>query len=164
MGTMNIQSLLQDMVEQCALLDLYCSKVQELKFELKDKDKVIEEIKLTMEQNNVNRAVPDTALKIAAIVESEEKDSVVLASLLKDLIQNQLRDGQMQQNLCLLSFLIMEVRLLPELFKKKSAAQAFKPCTAPPDLITLFRVNWRSKPSDTRGRSTIPLVIMEFLH
>ena len=29
MGTMNIQSLLQDMVEQCALLDLYRSKVQE---------------------------------------------------------------------------------------------------------------------------------------
>lgn len=88
MGTMNIQSLLQDMVEQCALLDLYCSKVQELKFELKDKDKVIEEIKLTMEQNNVNHAVPDEALKIAAIVESEDEDSAVLASLLKDLIHN----------------------------------------------------------------------------
>ena len=86
MGTMNIQSLLQDMVEQCALLDLYRCKVQELKFELKGKDKVIEEIKRTMEQNNVNRAIPDTALKIAAIVESEEEDSVVLASLLKDLI------------------------------------------------------------------------------
>ena len=63
MGTMNIQSLL-DMVEQSALLDLYRTKVQELKFELKDKDKVIQEIKLTMEQNNVNRAVPDIALKI----------------------------------------------------------------------------------------------------
>ena len=88
MGTMNIQSLLQDMVEQCALLDLYRSKVQELKFELKDKDKVVEEIKLTMEQNNVNRAVPDTALKIATIVESEDEDSAVLASLLKDLIHN----------------------------------------------------------------------------
>lgn len=88
MGTMNIQSLLQDMVEQCALLDLYRSKVQELKFKLKDKDKVIEEIKLTMEQNNVNRAVPDIALKIAAIIGSEDGDSVVLASLLKDLIQS----------------------------------------------------------------------------
>lgn len=88
MGTMNIQSLLQDMVEQCALLDLYRSKVQELKFELKDKDNVVEEIKLTMEQNNVNRAVPDTALKIATIVESEDEDSAVLASLLKDLIHN----------------------------------------------------------------------------
>ena len=88
MGTMNIQSLLQDMVEQCALLDLYRSKVQELKFELKDKDKVVEEIKLTMEQNNVNRAVPDTALKIATIVESEDEDSAVLVSLLKDLIHN----------------------------------------------------------------------------
>ena len=52
------------MVEQSALLDLYRTKVQELKFELKDKDKVIQEIKLTMEQNNVNRAVPDIALKI----------------------------------------------------------------------------------------------------
>lgn len=41
-----------------------------------------------MEQNNVNRAVPDIALKIAAIVGSEDEDSVVLASLLKDLIQN----------------------------------------------------------------------------
>ena len=69
-------------------LHLYRSKVQELKFQLKDKDKVIEEIKLTMEQNNVNRAVPDTALKIAAIVESEDEDSVVMASLLKDLIHN----------------------------------------------------------------------------
>lgn len=88
MGIMNIQSLLQDMVEQCALLGLYRSKVQELKFELKDKDKVIEKIKLTMEQNNVNCAVPDTALKIAAVIESEDEDSVVLASLLKDLIQN----------------------------------------------------------------------------
>lgn len=88
MGTMNIQSLLQDMVEQCALLDLYPFKVQELKFKLRDKDKVIEEIKLTMEQNNANRAIPDIALKIAAIVGSEDGDSVVLASLLKDLIQN----------------------------------------------------------------------------
>ncbi len=32
MGAMNIQSLLQDMVGQCALLDLYRSKVKELKF------------------------------------------------------------------------------------------------------------------------------------
>lgn len=59
-----------------------------MKFQLKDKDKVIEEIKLTMEQNNVNRAVPDTAFKIAAIVDSEDEDSVVMASLLKDLIHN----------------------------------------------------------------------------
>ena len=86
MDTMNIQSLLKDMVEQCALLDLYRSKVQELKFQLKVKDKVIEKIKLPLEQNNVNPGVPDIALKIAAIVGSEDKDPVVLASLLKDLI------------------------------------------------------------------------------
>ena len=88
MDTMNIQSLLKDMVEQCALLDLYRSKVQELKFQLKVKDKVIEKIKLPLEQNNVNPGVPDIALKIAAIVGSEDKDPVVLASLLKDLIWN----------------------------------------------------------------------------
>lgn len=43
---------------------------------------------ITMGQNNVNRAVPDTALKIVAITESEDEDSAVLASLLKDLIHN----------------------------------------------------------------------------
>lgn len=121
-----------------------CSKVQELKFELKDQDKVIEEIKLTMEQNNVNRAVPDIALKIAAIVGSEDEDSVVLASLLKDLIQNRgtpVKRWSDSTKSLLLSFLIIEVRLLPQLFKKRSAAQAFKPCTVLPDLITPFRVN-----------------------
>lgn len=85
MGTMNAQSLLQEMVEKCAVLDLYCSQVQELKLELKDKDEIIGEIKLTMQQNNVNHAVPDIALKI---LESEDEDSMVLASLLKDLITN----------------------------------------------------------------------------
>ena len=48
----------------------------------------MEEIKLTMEHSNVNRAVPDIALKIAAIMENKEDDSVALASLLKNLIQN----------------------------------------------------------------------------
>ena len=88
MNKKNVQCLSQDMVEQCVLLDLYCSKVQELKSKLKDKEAAMEEIKLTMEHSNVNRAVPDIALKIAAIMENKEDDSGALASLLKKLIQN----------------------------------------------------------------------------
>lgn len=41
-----------------------------------------------MEENNVNCAVPDIALKIAAILENKEEDSAVLTSLLKNLIEN----------------------------------------------------------------------------
>lgn len=144
MGTMNIQSLLQDMVEQCALLDLYRSKVQELKFEQKDKDKVIEAIKLTMEQNNVNRAVPDIALKIAAIVRSEDEHSVVLAPLLKDSIQN--RGTPVKRWLDATKSLFAIILdygglALARIVQEKLAAQAFKPCTALPDLIMPFRVN-----------------------
>lgn len=87
MSTKNVQCLLQDIVEQCALLDLYRSKVQELKSKLNDKEDM-EEIKLTMEHSNVNHAVPDIALKIAAIMENKEDDSGALASFLKNLIQN----------------------------------------------------------------------------
>lgn len=77
MSTKNVQCLIQDMVQ-----------VQELKSKLKGKEAAMEEIKLTLEQSNVNRTVPDRALKTAAIMENREDKSVALASVLKIFIQN----------------------------------------------------------------------------
>ena len=61
---------------------LYRSKLQSIKSQLKGKEVVIEELKAIVEQNNVNRAVPETAIKVAAVVENPDKDCLVLASLL----------------------------------------------------------------------------------
>ena len=141
MSTKNVQCLLQDMVEQCALLYLYHSEVQELKSKQKDKEVAMEEIELTMEHSNVNRAVLDIALKIAAIMENNKDDSGALASLLKNLIQNRGTPAKRWSDATKSSFLIMEVQLLPKLCKKKLAAQVFKPCTALRNAIMPFGIN-----------------------
>lgn len=56
--------------------------------QLKGKEIVIDELKALMEQNRVNRAVPEIAIKVAAVIENPDQDCLVLASLLKDLIEN----------------------------------------------------------------------------
>ena len=111
--TKPMQCLLQDMVEYSALIDLYRSKLQSIKSQLKGKEVVIEELKAIVEQNNVNRAVPELAIKVAALMENPDKDCLVLASLLKNLIQN--RVGMTKLNPFSLQFLTMEAQPWPKL-------------------------------------------------
>ena len=59
-----MQCLFQDMVEYSALIDLYRSKLQSIKSQLKGKEVVIEALKAIVEQKNVNRAVPEILWKI----------------------------------------------------------------------------------------------------
>ena len=87
-GSKAVQCLLQDMVEYSALLDMYRAKVRDMQTQLRDKEIALEELKALTEQNNINRAVPDIAIKIAAMMENPDKDCLVLASLLKNLIHN----------------------------------------------------------------------------
>ena len=56
--------------------------------QLKSKEILIEELKALMEQNSANRAVPEIAIKVAAVIENPDEDCLVLASLLKNLIEN----------------------------------------------------------------------------
>ena len=83
-----MQCLLQDMVEYSALIDLYCSKLPSIKSQLKGNEVVIEELKAIVAQNNINHAAPEIAIKVAALMENPDKDCSVLASLLRNLIQN----------------------------------------------------------------------------
>ena len=144
MSTKNVQCLLQDSAEQCALLDLYRSKVHELKSKLKDKEAAMEEIKLTMEHSNVNRAVPDVALKIAAIMENKEDDSGALTSLLQNFIQNRGTPVKRWSDATKSLFSIILDYGGPafaKIVQEKVAAQVFKPCTALRDVIMLFPIN-----------------------
>ena len=67
---------------------MYRAKVRDMQTQLRDKEIALEELKALTEQNNINRAVPDIAIKIAAMMENPDKDCLVLASLLKNLIHN----------------------------------------------------------------------------
>ena len=71
-----------------ALIDMYRAKLRDMQSQLKRKEIVIEELKALMEQNSVNRAVPEIAIKVAAVIENPDQDRLVLASLLKNLIEN----------------------------------------------------------------------------
>ena len=55
--------------------------------QLKSKEILIE-LKALMEQNSANRAVPEIGIKVAAVIENPDQDCLVLASLLKNLIEN----------------------------------------------------------------------------
>ena len=88
MGTKAVQCLLQEMVEYSALIDMYRAKLQDMQSQLKGKEIVIEELKALMEQNSANRAVSEIAIKVAAVIENPDQDCLVLASLLKNMIEN----------------------------------------------------------------------------
>ena len=83
-----MQCLLQEMVEYSALIDMYRAKLRDMQSQLKGKEIVIEELKALTEQNSANRAVPDIAIKVAAVTENPDQDCLVSASLLKNLIEN----------------------------------------------------------------------------
>ena len=87
-GTKAVQCLLQEMVEYSALIDMYRAKLRDMQSQLKGKEIVIEELKALTEQNSANRAVPEIAIKVAAVIENPDQDCLVLASLLKNLIEN----------------------------------------------------------------------------
>ena len=55
--------------------------------QLKSREILIE-LKALMEQNSANRAVPEIGIKVAAVIENPDQDCLVLASLLKNLIEN----------------------------------------------------------------------------
>ena len=65
-GSKAVQCLLQDMVEYSARLDMYRAKVRDMQRQSRGKEIALEELKALTEQNNINRAVPDIAIKIAA--------------------------------------------------------------------------------------------------
>ena len=93
-GSKAVQCLLQDILEYSTVLDMFRAKIRDMQTQLRDKEIVIKELKSLTERDNINRAVPDIAIKIAAVMENPDKDCLVLASLLKNLIQNRGRPGK----------------------------------------------------------------------
>ena len=87
-GTKAVQCLSQEMVEYSALIDMYRAKLRDMQSQLNGKEIEIGELKALMEQNSANRAVPEIAIKVAAFIENQDQDRLVLASLLKNLIEN----------------------------------------------------------------------------
>ena len=87
-----IQSLLQHTVEEHALDEVYIAKICELQDQLRNKDMVIEELKTLVTKRDVNRFVPDIAIKVASLLDNPSDDCSILASILKNLVENQAKN------------------------------------------------------------------------
>jgi len=83
-----IQSLLQHTVEEYALHEVYHGKICELQVQLRNKDMVLEELKTLVTKSDVNRFVPDIAIKVASLLDNPSDDCSILASILKNLVEN----------------------------------------------------------------------------
>ena len=83
-----IQSLLQHTVEEYALHEVYHGKIRELQVQLRNKDMVLEELKTLVTKSDVNRFVPDIAIKVASLFYNPSDDCSILASILKNLVEN----------------------------------------------------------------------------
>lgn len=84
-----IVSLLQDIVEQGTLVEVFGSKVRELETQIISKDVAIDQLKSLVANGNVNQNVPEIALRVAAIMASTDKETSVLPVLLRNLVDNQ---------------------------------------------------------------------------
>jgi len=83
-----IQSLLQHTVEEYALHEVYHGKIRELQVQLRNKNMVLEELKTLVTKSDVNRFVPDIAIKVASLLDNPSDDCSILASILKNLVEN----------------------------------------------------------------------------
>ena len=92
MSMTTIQSLLQHTVEEHALDEVYIAKICELQDQLRNKDMVIEELKTLVTKRDVNRFVPDIAIKVASLLDNPSDDCSILASILKNLVENQAKN------------------------------------------------------------------------
>ena len=92
MSMTTIQSLLQHTVEEHALHEVYIAKICELQDQLRNKDMVIEELKTLVTKRDVNRFVSDIAIKVASLLDNPSDDCSILASILKNLVENQAKN------------------------------------------------------------------------
>ena len=108
------------------MVDMYRAKLRDMQSQLKGKEIVLEELKALMEQNRVNQAVPEIAIKVAAVIENPDQDCLVLASLLKNLIENRgtpVKRWNDTLNPFLPQFLILGVQSWPEFLAGEPSLQ-----------------------------------------
>ena len=79
-------------VEEHALHEVHIAKICELQDQLRNKDMVIEELKTLVTKRYVNRFVPDIAIKVASLLDNPSDDWSILASILKNLVENQAKN------------------------------------------------------------------------
>ena len=53
---------------------------------------VIEELKTLVTERDVNRFVPDIVIKVASLLDNPSDDCSILASILKNLVENQAKN------------------------------------------------------------------------
>lgn len=139
-GTKAVQCLLQEMVEYSALIDMYRAKLRDMQSQLKGKEIVIEELKALMKQNSANRAVPEIAIKLAAVIENPDQDCLVSASLLKNSIENRgtlVKCWNDDTKSLFATILDYGGPAMARIVKAKLVGPVSKRCTEPQGVITL---------------------------
>lgn len=85
-------SLIQDMVEQISLSELYRDRIAQLRFRLSDKEDAIRELQQDLERKCIKQQLPEIALQLAAVIESKGEKSGKLISIVSDLLVHNINE------------------------------------------------------------------------
>ena len=87
-----ITSLVRDMTERYTFSEMYREKIAQLRVQLVLQEDAIQELKRDLAIKNMNRQLPEIALQLAAVIESQGEKSGALISLFSDLLRNNIKD------------------------------------------------------------------------
>ena len=85
-------SLIQDMVEQMSLSELYRNRIAQIQFRLSDKEDAIRELQQDLERKCMKQQLPEIALQLAAVTESKSEKSGKLISIVSDLLAHNINE------------------------------------------------------------------------
>lgn len=92
MTKMVITSLVRDMTERYAFSEMYRDKIAQLRVQLALKEDSIREMTKDLALKNMNRQLPEIALQLAAVIESNGEKSGAFISLFTDVLRNNIKD------------------------------------------------------------------------
>ena len=92
MTKMAITSLVRDMTERYAFPEMYRDKIAQLRVQLALKEDSIREMTKDLALKNMNRQLPEIALQLAAVIESNGEKSGAFISLFTDVLRNNIKD------------------------------------------------------------------------
>ena len=91
-------ALMQHIVEQCSLSEMYRNKVSQLRLKLALKEDSIRELQEELANKDLHHQLPEVALQLATVI---ERKSGKLVSIVSDLLVNNFNVGTMIPNHCL---------------------------------------------------------------
>ena len=85
-------ALMQDIVQQCSLSEIYRNQISQLRLKLAFKEDSIRELQQDLANKNLQHQLPEVTLQLATVIERKSEKSGQLVSVFSDLLANNFKD------------------------------------------------------------------------